>query len=128
MGGETNLTYVLSFVLSGDGGSEAQKTLSLLGLLNSTSMKKANFSAIEDGMYGAVKAITEQAILASLVYPRWRLLNRTQALTFTDGKNVLRVTLHRRSTATQRLPYQWTWVGRSVPVAGSMTLTPVMLL
>jgi len=64
---DTNMKYVLGFVLSGDGGSEAQKVLSLLGLPNSTTMKRSSFTKVEDAMYEAVLPIMKSALNESLI-------------------------------------------------------------
>ena len=42
-----NVLYVLSFLASGDGGTEAAKLLGLLGLPNDTTMESRSFSIIE---------------------------------------------------------------------------------
>lgn len=67
VGYETNMRYVIGFVLSGDGGSEAQKLLSVMGLPNSTSMKKSSFSILEESMYSAVAGITKESLHQSLI-------------------------------------------------------------
>jgi len=60
-----NVTYVLAFLASGDGGTEAERVLGLNGLPNSTTMQSA-FSKIENRMSGSIQQYTEGLVLSNL--------------------------------------------------------------
>jgi len=60
-----NVTYVLAFIASGDGGTEAERILGLNGLPNSTTMQSA-FSKIEQRMSGSIQDFTNEIVLNNL--------------------------------------------------------------
>ena len=64
---DLNVKCALSFTLSGDGGTEAQRTLSLCGLPNSTTFRGSSMTKIEDETFLATKPIMDEALLESLI-------------------------------------------------------------
>lgn len=61
-----NVAYVLSFLGSGDGGTEAARLSGLLGLPNATHMQSRSFSAIENQMSGKLQQFADEIILMNL--------------------------------------------------------------
>lgn len=57
-----NIIFVLSFVASGDGGTEAGRTLGLMGLPNSTTMASRSFGNIESAIVATLINFTEKII------------------------------------------------------------------
>ena len=77
-----NVLFILSFVMMGDGGTEAGKLLGLLGLPNDTTMEKRSFSMIEDRLIDTIAEITTKVLEDNIidevrasnsaeVYKRW---------------------------------------------------------
>ena len=62
----TNLCFVTSFTASGDGGREAQRFCTLMGLPNVTTMEKTSFRELEDALWPAVQKIVQQAMNETL--------------------------------------------------------------
>ena len=60
-----NVTYVLAFLASGDGGTEAKRVLGLNGLPNSLTMQSA-FSNIEQRISGSIQQHTDEIVLCNL--------------------------------------------------------------
>jgi len=56
----------LSFVQSGDGGTEAARVLGLCGLPNSTTMQSRTFGAIESTTCPVIEGITESILFSNL--------------------------------------------------------------
>lgn len=56
-----NVTYVLSFIASGDGGTEAERVLGLNGLPYSTTMQ-SGFTNIEKGISSVIQGLTDEII------------------------------------------------------------------
>ena len=63
----TNLCFVTSFTASGDGGREAQRFCTLMGLPNVTTMEKTSFRELEDALWPAVQKIVQQAMNETLL-------------------------------------------------------------
>ena len=61
-----NILYVLSFVASGDGDTEAARTLGLLGLPNSTTMQSRSFGNIESSIGPTIINFTDRIIYENL--------------------------------------------------------------
>jgi len=61
-----NVLYVLSFMSSGDGGTEAERLLGLLGLPNSTTMNKRSFGIIQQRLAPVVESLTQKVLLLNL--------------------------------------------------------------
>ena len=57
-----NVAFVLSFIASGDGGTEAARVLGLMGLPNSTTMQSRSFGNIESFIGPTVVNFTERII------------------------------------------------------------------
>lgn len=60
-----NVTHVISFMASGDGGTEAERVLGLNGLPNGTSIQ-SHFSRIERGISAGIQECTDATVLANL--------------------------------------------------------------
>ena len=61
-----NICFVLSFLQSGDGGTEAARVLGLCGLPNSTTMQSRTFGTIESTLYPVIEGITENILYCNL--------------------------------------------------------------
>jgi hypothetical protein len=61
-----NILYVLGFVASGDGCTEAARMLGLLGLPNDTTMETRSFASIEERIGPAIRQITEEILRNNL--------------------------------------------------------------
>ena len=61
-----NVLYVLGFVASGDGGTEAARLLGLLGLPNSTTMKSRSFGTIEKELSPVLQGLTDEIVMENL--------------------------------------------------------------
>jgi len=61
-----NVCYVLAFVQSGDGGTEAARVLGLCGLPNSTTMQSRTFGTIESAIYPTTEGMTERMLFSNL--------------------------------------------------------------
>jgi hypothetical protein len=62
-----NVLYILGFLTSGDGGTEAQKALAMLGLPSATTMEKNTFNKVERAITPAIKTVLLQSILDALI-------------------------------------------------------------
>jgi len=60
-----NICFVLSFVQSGDGGTEAAHVLGLCGFPNSTTMQSRTFGAIESTICPVIESITENTLFSN---------------------------------------------------------------
>lgn len=58
-----NVLCVLGFISSGDGGTEAERTLGSLGLPNSTTMQSQSFNNIEREISPVIVGQTEEIIV-----------------------------------------------------------------
>jgi len=61
-----NVLHVLSFMASGDGGSEAERLLGLLGLPNATTMNKRSFGIMQQRIAPVVAELTDTVLLENL--------------------------------------------------------------
>jgi len=61
-----NALHVLSFMASGDGGSEAERLLGLLGLPNATTMNKRSFGITQQRIAPVVEELTNAVLLENL--------------------------------------------------------------
>jgi len=61
-----NICYVLAFIQSGDGGTEAARVLGLCGLPNSTTMQSRTFGTIESTIYPIIEGMTERMLFSNL--------------------------------------------------------------
>ena len=61
-----NILFVLGFVASGDGGTEAARVLGLLGLPNSTTMQSRSFGTIEKQISPAINQFNEEILMDNL--------------------------------------------------------------
>ena len=61
-----NILYVLGFIASGDGGTEASRILGLLGLPNSTTMQGCSFGNIEREISPVIQEYTAEIIMSNL--------------------------------------------------------------
>ena len=61
-----NALYVIAFVASGDGGTEAARLLGMLGLPNSTTMQSRSFGNIERMLSPAIQGYTEEILQTNL--------------------------------------------------------------
>lgn len=61
-----NTLFVLSFIASGDGGTEAARLCGLIGLPNSTTMQSRSFGNIEEQMSSAIQDLTDTIIMRNL--------------------------------------------------------------
>jgi hypothetical protein len=61
-----NVLYVLSFLSSGDGCSEAARVLELLGLPNDTTMESRSFTIIEERIGPSIRKLTQELLLENL--------------------------------------------------------------
>ena len=61
-----NILYVVGFIASGDGGTEAARILGLLGLPNSTTMQSRSFGNIEDAIGDTIKKLGDRIIFDNL--------------------------------------------------------------
>jgi len=61
-----NICFVLSFIQSGDGGTEAARVLGLCGLPNSTTMQSRTFGTIESTIYPVIEGITDSILFSNL--------------------------------------------------------------
>ena len=61
-----NICFVLSFIQSGDGGTEAARVLGLCGLPNSTTMQSRTFGTIESTTCPVIENITENILIRNL--------------------------------------------------------------
>jgi hypothetical protein len=57
---DTNIKFGLAFVSSGDGGTEAQRFLSLMSLPNATSFEKSSLPKIERGMTESIQGLADK--------------------------------------------------------------------
>jgi hypothetical protein len=62
-----NVLFVLGFLSSGDGGSEAAKVLGMLGLPNDTTMEKRSYGIIEDRISRVIRETTDKILLENLI-------------------------------------------------------------
>ena len=62
-----NVLYVLGFMASGDGGTEAERLLGFLGLPNSTTMDSRSFPEIEKRIAPMIVELLEEIIEENLV-------------------------------------------------------------
>ena len=62
-----NCLYVLSFLGSGDGGKEAVRLLSLMGLPNHTTMESRSFGIIEDRIGIVIRELLDEILQENLV-------------------------------------------------------------
>jgi hypothetical protein len=62
-----NVLYVLGFLSSGDGCTEAGRLLGLLGLPNNTTMQSRSFGLIEDRISPFIQSVTDNILLDNLV-------------------------------------------------------------
>ena len=62
----TNVLYVLGFIASGDGGTEAARLLGLLGLPNSTTMQSSSFGTIEKGISPVIQEFADEIVMENL--------------------------------------------------------------
>lgn len=85
----SNVLFVLSFMSSGDGGTEAQRAMGLLGLPHAQSMERDVFGMVENGISDALETILEQRLSESLKKKRrfLRQCKRIQSLTTKLGRN-----------------------------------------
>ena len=61
-----NVLYMLGFMASGDGGTEAARVLGLLGLPNATTMQSRTFSAVERQIGPVIQSIADEVIVGNL--------------------------------------------------------------
>jgi len=61
-----NILYVIGFLASGDGGTEAGRLLGLLGLPNSTTMEKRSFTIIEKRIGPILQRICDEMLRENL--------------------------------------------------------------
>jgi hypothetical protein len=61
-----NILYVLGFLSSGDGGTEAARLLGLLGLPNDTTMQTRSFGLIEERISPFIQKVTDELLLENL--------------------------------------------------------------
>ena len=61
-----NVLYVLGFMASRDGGTEAARILGLLGLPNATTMQARTFGYVERQLYPVISDIADEEILENL--------------------------------------------------------------
>ena len=61
-----NALYVLSFIASGDGGTEAARLLGLLGLPNATHMQSRSFGNIEKQLSPKIQQFADDLVLKNL--------------------------------------------------------------
>jgi hypothetical protein len=61
-----NVLYILSFISSGDGCTEATRLLGLLGLPNDTTMQGRSFNIIEDRISPIMQSVARQILLDNL--------------------------------------------------------------
>jgi hypothetical protein len=61
-----NVLYVLGFLSSGDGGTEAAGLLGLLGLPNDTTMESRSFAIIEETISPAIQRLTDAILMETL--------------------------------------------------------------
>ena len=61
-----NALYIISFIASGDGGTEAARLLGMLGLPNSTTMQSRSFGNIERMLSPAIQEYTEEILQRNL--------------------------------------------------------------
>jgi hypothetical protein len=62
-----NVLYVLGFLSSGDGCSEAARILGLLGLPNDTTMQSRSFSIVEERISRIIQSVTSRILLDNLI-------------------------------------------------------------
>ena len=62
-----NVLFVLGFIASGDGGTEAARILGLLGLPNATTMQARTFGYIERQLYPVIASIAEDVVRENLL-------------------------------------------------------------
>ena len=62
-----NILYVLGFLVSGDGGEEAQKLLGILGLPNSTTMNRRSFPTIEKRIAPVLVELFDEIVQENLI-------------------------------------------------------------
>ena len=61
-----NCIYVISFIASGDGPTEAEKLLGLLGMPNDTSMGSTTFKRIEDRVGPFIRDLADEILLENI--------------------------------------------------------------
>jgi hypothetical protein len=61
-----NVLFVLGFLSSGDGPTEASRMLGLLGLPNDTTMHTRSFGLIEERISPIIQSVTDQILLENL--------------------------------------------------------------
>ena len=61
-----NVLYVLSHLASGDGGREAERHLTFLGLPNSTTMERSSFTAIEERISPSIRELNKNILKENL--------------------------------------------------------------
>lgn len=61
-----NVLYVIGFISSGDGGTEAARLLGLLGLPNSTTMQSRSFGNIEKQLSPVIQEYTDEIMMGNL--------------------------------------------------------------
>ena len=61
-----NALYVIGFIASGDGGTEAARLLGLLGLPNSTTMQSRSFGIIEKQLSPVIQEFTDAILMNNL--------------------------------------------------------------
>ena len=62
-----NVMYVLGFLSSGDGGTEAGRLLAMLGLPNSTTMATTSFPTIENRIGQAIRDLGKEIVRENLI-------------------------------------------------------------
>jgi len=60
-----NICFVLSFIQSGDGGTEAARVLGLCGLPNATTMQSRTFGTIKSTICPVIESITENMLFSN---------------------------------------------------------------
>lgn len=63
---KTNIVYALSFMVSGDGGTEAQRLMGLLGLPHVQSMEKDTFQKIESALFPVLDSVKDDCLAEAL--------------------------------------------------------------
>ena len=62
-----NVLYVLGFLTLGDGGTEAQKVMGMLGLPNIQSMEKSTFPKVERSISPSLETVVQSALKENLL-------------------------------------------------------------
>lgn len=63
----SNVLYVISHLSVGDGGREAERHLTFLGLPNATTMEKNSFPAIEERISPVIRALNKEILKENLI-------------------------------------------------------------